>query len=312
MDTHKDLIEFTQKFTDEKLGCSHGDDEIDISYLPREIVQEILSRLPFKHVVRFQTVSKSWNAIISKLRFSRVHLRRSDGSHNLFLWRSYVSAHTRELLMDDLDFTIDHSDWKALLPSDKHEVLWKSASLGFSIEQKTGKNCFMLERQRLEMSQPHHEVSSGEFRRKWKLEHQSRSSRKPRFSEVAESVNDSDELVIRGVVKIEWLSPETLYAAYLVFTLTDNLELTNTCTRSFYGHSKEKAGGVNIYGPIAVSRGDGRMEVEIGELFVTKGDNNRDIEAVVLVHTEGLSVRGLTVEGIEFRPLGIQITSTVG
>ena len=46
-------------------------------YLPREIVDEILSRLPIKSLLRFKTVAKSWNNTISTKEFVKAHLKNS-------------------------------------------------------------------------------------------------------------------------------------------------------------------------------------------------------------------------------------------
>ncbi|KAK6122592.1 hypothetical protein DH2020_043675 [Rehmannia glutinosa] len=57
------------------------------SNLPNDIVQVILSRLPVKPLLRFKTVSKSWNTMISDIAFIRMHLQQSEHSdtHNRFL-----------------------------------------------------------------------------------------------------------------------------------------------------------------------------------------------------------------------------------
>lgn len=51
--------------------------EAQIPYIQEEIVEEILSWLPVKSLMRFKSVSKSWNNLISESRFLRLHLTRS-------------------------------------------------------------------------------------------------------------------------------------------------------------------------------------------------------------------------------------------
>ncbi|KAL8026853.1 hypothetical protein ABFX02_14G056600 [Erythranthe guttata] len=57
------------------------------SHLPHEIIEIILSKLPIKPLLRFKSVSKSWNTIISDPVFVENHIRRSKRSNpdNLFL-----------------------------------------------------------------------------------------------------------------------------------------------------------------------------------------------------------------------------------
>ncbi|KAI3459629.1 hypothetical protein Pfo_016292 [Paulownia fortunei] len=61
--------------------------EEDRSNIPTDIIQTILSRLSVKTLVRFRTVSKSWNTMISDPGFVRIHLQQSkcSNSQNLFL-----------------------------------------------------------------------------------------------------------------------------------------------------------------------------------------------------------------------------------
>ncbi|GLT73196.1 hypothetical protein SLA2020_450700 [Shorea laevis] len=51
--------------------------DASMSKLSSELIADILSRLPVKSLVRFQCVSKSWNAIINCPYFIREHLERS-------------------------------------------------------------------------------------------------------------------------------------------------------------------------------------------------------------------------------------------
>lgn len=53
-----------------------------IPYVQEELIEEILSRLPVKTLLRFKTVSKSWNNLISETRFWKLHLKQSMIDHN--------------------------------------------------------------------------------------------------------------------------------------------------------------------------------------------------------------------------------------
>lgn len=50
-------------------------------YVREEIIEEILSRLPVKSLMRFKSVCKSWNSLISEPRFSKLHLKQSIDHH---------------------------------------------------------------------------------------------------------------------------------------------------------------------------------------------------------------------------------------
>ncbi|XP_012850988.1 PREDICTED: putative F-box protein At1g33530 [Erythranthe guttata] len=52
-------------------------------YFPDELVEEILSHLPVQILIRFKTVSKSWNNIISSPSFAKSHLN-NYGKNNFF------------------------------------------------------------------------------------------------------------------------------------------------------------------------------------------------------------------------------------
>ncbi|KAK4710827.1 hypothetical protein R3W88_005340 [Solanum pinnatisectum] len=67
-------------------------------YFPREIISNILSRLPVKTLLRFRCVSKQWRNLISKLDFIASHFRHSSslqffGSSILIGSRHHESNH---------------------------------------------------------------------------------------------------------------------------------------------------------------------------------------------------------------------------
>nr|POF07471.1 f-box/kelch-repeat protein [Quercus suber] len=48
------------------------------NYLPVEVIEEILVRLPAKSLLRFRSVCKTWYSLISNSRFATAHLARSN------------------------------------------------------------------------------------------------------------------------------------------------------------------------------------------------------------------------------------------
>jgi len=55
------------------------------TFIPDELVAEILSRLDVKTIVRFKSVSKSWNTLISDPAFVDKHLKKSSQKQNLIV-----------------------------------------------------------------------------------------------------------------------------------------------------------------------------------------------------------------------------------
>ncbi|KAL7086996.1 hypothetical protein ACP275_13G037800 [Erythranthe tilingii] len=55
----------------------------EIVYLPDEIIETVLSKLPVNCLLRNKTVSKSWNTIISDTLFLKNHQGESSSSSNL-------------------------------------------------------------------------------------------------------------------------------------------------------------------------------------------------------------------------------------
>ncbi|KAL0388223.1 UNVERIFIED_CONTAM: hypothetical protein Sradi_2704100 [Sesamum radiatum] len=178
-----------------------------------------------------------------------------------------------DIPMDYSDLTVDHSEWKAMLPPHKQIVVWKSAFLSFFLDPTTGKNCFLLGIAKLLLSK--HWAVHGHL--------------KSRFEMVAVpsySVRNEMTIDIRGRIKTQMLSPETLYASYLVFQLRNkdsHLELDSACsmsssvrfmqdTESDYDHSERQDDHDHQTSVLSFrqgnDRGDGWMEMKLGDIYV--------------------------------------------
>ncbi|KAM0024035.1 putative F-box domain-containing protein [Helianthus debilis subsp. tardiflorus] len=64
--------------------------------LPSEIIEEILSRLPVKSILRFKSVSKPWLSRISDPSFTKLHLTRASAAHRTALFISAYDDSTRK------------------------------------------------------------------------------------------------------------------------------------------------------------------------------------------------------------------------
>ncbi|KAK4406090.1 F-box protein PP2-B5 [Sesamum angolense] len=202
------------------------------------------------------------------------------------------TPHVTRLPMDYTDLKLDHHQWKTMLPPDKHEAVWRSASLSFFLDPGTGKNCFTLGVEKLVF-----------LPERWEM----KSHPKSRFAEVAVP-RYSWGLDVRGRINTRMLSPETLYEAYLVFELADKgtkMEyFARARVRNFFRGREldiDRPGRQEKMVSFQPSRGrdDGWMEIQLGCFYVDHGLKG-EVEARLLDINYRMDI---VVEGIEFRPM---------
>ncbi|KAF5959294.1 hypothetical protein HYC85_000503 [Camellia sinensis] len=202
--------------------------------------------------------------------------------------------------------------------------------ISFSLEKWSGKKCYMLAARDLS-------IVWGDTPQYWKWTSLSES----RFSEVAELISVC-WLEIHGKIKTSMLSPNTTYAAYLVFKSTEEAygfeyqpaEVTvgitggESETQTVYldpdtGHRQQfqiipRPGGMfnrihtRMLRPFASisrqsdsrypkARGDGWMEIQLGEYFNKDGEDG-ELEMSLREVRGGNWKSGLIVHGIDIRP----------
>ncbi|XP_057809653.1 putative F-box protein PP2-B12 isoform X2 [Salvia miltiorrhiza] len=218
----------------------------------------------------------------------------SSSSQLSFSSTSQFAPDACKLPMEYSDLTVDRKDWKAMLPPGEREVVWRSLSMSFFLDGRTGKNCFLLGAMSLIFG-------LRGFDDFWKFNPHPQS----RFSYSAELV-DSQCFYIQGNVKTKMLSSETCYAAYLVFGFAETyakLYSAVSIIRNFYdepggGYPEEQAKMVKFQE--GNDREDGWMEIQVGEFYVDLEENGE--VQVQLLDTSGNTKSGLIVEGIELRP----------
>ncbi|KAL0388224.1 UNVERIFIED_CONTAM: F-box protein PP2-B10 [Sesamum radiatum] len=227
---------------------------------------------------------------------------------DLSSFTSYSSRfdHSPSVTRLPMDYThpkLDHDEWKTMLPPDKPEAVWTSASLSFSLDPGTGKNCFMLGAAKL----------VGFLPESWEIQ----SHPKSRFEEVFVP-RDSWGFDIRGRINTRMLSPKTLYEVYLVFELADKGTKMEYFARArianfFHGreldiyHPGRQAKMVNLF-QLSSGRDDGWMEIQLGCFYVGYGLRG-EVEARVLDMNCRMNI---IVEGIEFRPMKAKNLPTFG
>ncbi|KAJ9535307.1 hypothetical protein OSB04_un001586 [Centaurea solstitialis] len=78
--------------------------------LPNELIVEILSRLPSKSLIRFQSVCKSWRSLITSTEFRLMHFHNFNKPNPRYLVRRFELRENREVYivyLDDQHFTLD-------------------------------------------------------------------------------------------------------------------------------------------------------------------------------------------------------------
>ncbi|XVE81399.1 hypothetical protein DITRI_Ditri15bG0060200 [Diplodiscus trichospermus] len=179
-----------------------------------------------------------------------------------------------------------------------HPILIENGSLCFQLEKETGKKCYMLGARALS-------VTWGDTPRYWRWT----SLPESRFSEVAE-LKLVWWLDVRGKIETRILSSRTNYGAYLVFKLNRNRygfrERTVDMHVNVEGTASAEVQSVYLDPPQNVAqqaqeKGDGWMEIEMGEFWNERGDDGT-VECILREVDTGYHKQGLVIEGIELRP----------
>ncbi|XP_060200538.1 F-box protein PP2-B10-like [Lycium barbarum] len=188
------------------------------------------------------------------------------------------------------------------------------------LDRWSGKKCFMVASRALSIAfvdNPRH--------LEWTTHPDSR------FSEVA-ILKCTHWLDIRGKIETQMLSPGTNYAAYLVFKLlndTYGIKTLNAMIRIVNHENENEAAkrATKVYMPsmsrffiknktdplyekYAKKRGNGWMEVQLGEFDNKEGDDE-EVEARCMEIERLHDKSGLIVEGIEFRPPVMNLNITL-
>ncbi|KAM7505277.1 hypothetical protein LguiB_004181 [Lonicera macranthoides] len=97
------------------------------SLVPEELMEEILSRLPPKSLIRFRCVSKPWNSLITNPNFINTHLTNSYKHQLLVIHNTHNRSVTKQFYCysnqyNSFDFPL------SLFPSSDSVLLWGSCN----------------------------------------------------------------------------------------------------------------------------------------------------------------------------------------
>ncbi|KAJ7955583.1 F-box protein [Quillaja saponaria] len=179
-----------------------------------------------------------------------------------------------------------------------HPVLISNDTMSFFIDKKSGKKCYMVGAKGLS-------IEWGDTPSYWKWT----SLPDSRFPQVAELIYVW-WLEIKGNMETKLLSSHTIYEVFLVFKFAEfksgfgdrPVELSvNSAGREAMEVKRVMLDPPADVPQLSKQRGDGWLEIEMGEYFNEHGDDGSLV--CKLWEFDGYVVMGgLVVEGIEFRP----------
>ncbi|KAJ1409312.1 Phloem protein 2-like [Sesbania bispinosa] len=266
---------------------------MEFEALPEGCIAGILSRTTPVDACRLSLVSKTFRSAAD-----------SDAVWNTFL----PSDHLFSSIISQSPLLANAPSRKALyLALSHHPTIFDQGRKSFQLDRNSGKKCYMLAARALT-------IVWGDTERYWNWITLPES----RFPEVA-ALRDVCWLEIRGMINTPVLSPNTQYAAYLVFKMIDARGFRNRpvelSVSISYGHSSTKNVCLDpstepiqprshnrvegLQRPIV--RGDGWLEIEMGEFF-NSGLEDEEVQMSVLEIRGGNWKNGLFLEGIEVRP----------
>ncbi|KAE8009888.1 hypothetical protein FH972_006295 [Carpinus fangiana] len=269
-----------------------GNEAVDSFYvLPEDCIASVLS---------FTTPSDACSS-------SSVSTNFRSAAETDAVWERFLPPQYRSIISRSADSSsLSSSSKKQLyLRLCDHPLLIDDGRKSFWLEKRSGKICYMLSPKDLVivwMETPCYW--------RWTSLHDAR------FAEVAELVSVC-WLEIRGKINTCMLSPATLYTAYLVFKVTTGsfgfedqpVEVAVGVVGSD-GHKRKRSvfldtetgrrqGNQTVP---AARRGDGWLEIELGEFFNGGDADDVEVEMSVLEVKGGNWKGGLIVQGFEIRP----------
>lgn len=241
------------------------------------------------------------------------------------VWDKFLPSDYREILARAVASSRAVTKKHAFLLLSASPFLLDHGKLSFMLNKMGGEKCYMLSARELSIA-----WKDTPYFWRWT------SLPESRFSEVAE-LQCVCWLEIRGKIATTMLSNKTNYSAYLVFKAKNEcfgLEYAAESIVKFIGagEGEGEVSAVHVVPPkgthavaghnighadrqvpkenarLPCKRPDGWMEIQLGEFYNDHGsDNDGEVEAALMETKVQNWKGGLFVEGIEFRPKGMQI-----
>ncbi|XP_068667164.1 F-box protein PP2-B10-like [Aristolochia californica] len=277
----------------------------DFSSLPEGCISHMLSLTSPRDACRSSTVSSIFRS----------------ASESDYLWGRFLRDNYSDILSRSVSL-VEYSSRKELYFRLCDSVLIDDGKMSFWLDKSSGKRCFMLSAGELR-------IAWGDVPQYWRWV----DSTKSRFSKVAELLMVC-WLEITGRFDSRLLSPKTTYVAYLVMKIypegygldhapaelsvklgdqlsvhPGRLKLPSIRRRRPPGPLARLSLWRNAYfeencqadARFPVERGDGWMELELGEFYNDDGKDG-EVEFSLMEVKGGDWKRGLIVDGIEIRP----------
>nr|GMD65679.1 F-box protein PP2-B10-like [Ipomoea batatas] len=254
------------------------------AHLPEGCISEILSLTSPEDTARLSAVSKRFKAAAE-----------SDS-----VWDRFLPPRLTDIISRSVSPVVYSSKKELYFALCNSPILLDDgAKLSFSLDPRSGKNCFMIAARQLD-------IRSGNNGDRCQWE----SLPDSRFSEVA-VLWKVIWLDIRCKISANMLSATTNYAVYLVFrfvSIAYDLQLSRALVRSVSRESdrEDAQNGADNLVPLFIDRtrrlrSDGWMEVEMGS-FYNDAVNDGGVEAQFVEFWPLNWKRSLIVQGFEFRP----------
>ncbi|XP_059625418.1 putative F-box protein PP2-B12 [Cornus florida] len=238
------------------------------------------------------------------------------------VWERFLPSDYQDMISRATDSSrpVFASNKELYLHLSDHQLIIDSGSKSFSLDKRSGKKCFMLAARYLS-------IIGSDTPMCWRWT----SLTESRFTEVGELVNER-LLEIRGKISTQMLSPDTTYAAYLVYNWTTEaygfetqsveswvrvsgsereLRCFHLCPSGVQRRRKTRQMGFHdirtmqrpqvLQQGCPKQRGDGWMEMELGK-YLNKDREDGELEICLQEVKGGHMKSGLILQGIEIRP----------